>query len=160
MTQAFKDFAYKVARGRQKEPFDGLILSFDPGETTGFCIMRNFNILILDQLKTPKTDVFGSFKAIRDALHNALASANIAGFDGPVQVSIEDYRIYDWKSDEHKWSQVHTIKVVGFCEALARARDLPVTINMASAGKHFYTDERLKQLGLYDETVGKEILCI
>ncbi len=158
MVKDFPAFAKAIAASRPKKPapYTGLVLSFDPGETTGFCAMFDLEVLLLKQIPTPKDDVYGSWKNLNDIISSYYTQYAGKRPQIPFEATCEDYRVYSWKADDHKWSQVHTIKVVGFIQAICGHLSIPLSMNMASAGKHFFTDERLKQQGLYDVTVGQK----
>lgn len=148
---SFELFAERVARAQTRSAqgaFRGLVVALDPGETTGLCVMKNLEIITLDQLDTPKEDPAGCYHTIYKALqpHSFIAHNS--------HVLCEDYRIYSWKSDQHRWSQVHTIKVVGYVQLAVKNHGFQLHMYMASAGKHFFTDERLESVGLYNQTKG------
>lgn len=141
-----KTFASKV---KGATPFGGLILAFDPGETTGFCAMFDFKIRGLGQVNTkPELSMFDCYKNLMEVF------ADQRMFGHLEDVAIEDYRIYDWKAESHSWSQVHTIKVVGLIQLLCGQNQLEYTMRMAQVAKGFCTDQKLEMWGLYDKTKG------
>jgi len=147
-----KDFATRV---KGATPFGGLILAFDPGETTGFCAMYDYEVKELRQIETPINDVPKCYRNLA-ALFMEMEDYRIKMNLPPTESAIEDYKIYDWKSDDHKWSSVHTIKVVGFVQVLAHRHNAPSTMRMAQVAKGFVTDEKLRMWNLYAPTTGQK----
>lgn len=147
-----KDFATRV---KGATPFGGLIYAFDPGETTGFCAMYDYQIKELRQIETPIDDVPKCYKNLQ-AVFYEMEEYRINMNLPPTETACEDYKIYEWKSDDHKWSGVHTIKVVGFVQVLADYFKTPITMRMAQVAKGFCTDEKLRMWGLYEKTVGQK----
>lgn len=145
-----KDFAYRV---KDATPFPGLILAFDPGETTGFCAMYDFKIRELCQIPTGPTL---SVRECYENLEKAMDRHAPDDSEYEAQAAIEDYKVYDWKAEDHSWSQVHTIKVVGLIQLLCGQWVLPFKMRMAALAKGFVTDEKLKMWDLYEPTVGQK----
>jgi hypothetical protein len=124
-------------------PFRGRLLALDPGETTGYAVFQGqpetgYDWLAIDQIKTwPEHDAYSNIWMLLQS-------------EKPSLVVNESYRIYDWKSDDHKWSQVNTVQVIGciwtlcFHYEIQRAGE-----QSAQNAKGFWTDERLKEFGLY-----------
>ena len=67
----------------------------------------------------------------------------------PSVVVIEDYRVYGYKSDEHKWAELHTAKLIGMIIGLCRWYELPWYMRMAQPAKVFVTDDKLKAWDMY-----------
>lgn len=62
---------------------------------------------------------------------------------------IEDYRVYSFKLDTHKFSQVYTIKVLTIYECLATLIGAPTKLTLAQAAKTFCTDKKLEAWGFW-----------
>lgn len=154
MSDEFKDFLRKIYAYQKREYKPKIVLAFDPGETTGFACMFNHELIGYEQINT-KPD---SIKDCWDRLSRVYDywAGKASHFDVPYEVSCEDYRIYDWKSDSHKWSGVHTIKVVGLIQLMVaqKCKYAPIRMRMASAAKNFVTDAKLEKWGFYDMTKG------
>jgi hypothetical protein len=121
------------------------VVAFDPGETTGVCVFHGSQFVTADQLKT-KTLIQG-INEIRDFI-----DANWCD-----EVVCEDYRVYAYKSDEHKWADLHTPKLIGGIQTICHLRYkdiIPCTFRMASEAKQFVDDEKLQAWGLWGETKG------
>jgi hypothetical protein len=113
------------------------ILGIDPGETTGIALLLNGAILEQDQIKTD--DLGNSVYKLNDLITTIK----------PDVIIYEDYRVYEWKSDDHKWSSVHTPKLIGVIICLCEINNLAYGTRMASSVKSFVTDDKLKDWGLY-----------
>lgn len=123
--------------------FRGHVLGLDPGETTGWAHFYDYKLVECGQLNT-KTVPY-AYASLQPLFQGIVSKA-----DGtPIEVAIEDYRIYSWKSDDHKWAAVHTVKVVGLCELLCALYQLTHNLRMAQNAKKFVTDEKLKAWGIY-----------
>lgn len=67
------------------------------------------------------------------------------------EIAIEDYRVYSWESDTHKWAELHTAKLIGGIVALCIMRDIPYRMRMAKDAKGFVTDDKLLAWDMYDK---------
>lgn len=138
-----------INRAKKVEPFHGNLLALDPGETTGFATFYGADIIggyhvdwrEIDQLKT---------WPMKDAITNLEALIGWGKFDCVV---MESYRIYSWMSDDHKWSPVNTIQLIGAIQTLCIQRNIPYIFQSAQIAKQFVTDELLKKLGLYQKGI-------
>lgn len=120
------------------------ILAFDPGETTGWarvCWDQPFDpqFAICDQVET--SSVAQATDAYDSLLYRFL----------PDIVLIEEYRVYSWKSDQHKWSDVITLRLIGCLETLCHQRELKWHKQMAVQAKEFCTDDKLSSWDLYEK---------
>jgi hypothetical protein len=129
------------------EPFSGRILALDPGETTGFAVFdadpNNIDWLEIDQVKTWPEDQ---------------ATSNIWELFNrfqPKKLAAESYRVYDWKSDDHKWSSVNTVQIIGCIWTLAQTAPFHhlwqngIVWQSAQNAKGFWTDDKLREFGVY-----------
>lgn len=118
-------------------------ISLDPGETTGISFMNPAGIsLIVDQIPTPNLE-----KGM-DVLEQA-----IVGFSTkwPTIITMEDYKVYGWKADSHKWAGLHTPQLIGAITRLVyKNPHMALITRMAVDAKSFATDEQLKKWGLYN----------
>lgn len=105
----------------------------DPGETVGWALFRNGNLTGSGQFRVSKYDVFDR---IFDKFH-------------PTHVVVENYRIYPWRSKQHQWSEVPTLRYIGMIQHVAAIRRVPVSLQMAQLAKVFANDRKLKSWGLY-----------
>jgi hypothetical protein len=126
------------------KPYLGPVIGVDPGETTGFALINNAKLVKWDQIETdtPLKAWYNLGKIFEETKHQ---------FPEGVDVACEDYRIYSWKSKDHSWSAVHTIKVVGYVQILAHTHGFNLKMRMAQQAKAFMSDKRLEEWGLYQE---------
>jgi hypothetical protein len=128
----------------QPEYRDVYVVGIDPGETTGVCIFKGAGLLLAEQLQTkPLGDgitVLGEW--LTTHRQNLLAR-------GKCVCSFEDYRVYGWKADQHKFAELHTPKLIGALVCLLQQLDIEYSCQMAVAVKPFFTDEKLQAWGLY-----------
>jgi hypothetical protein len=129
-----------VMKSRKELAFKGKLLTFDPGETTGWCDV--------DTTTTPYLVTWGQFKTwpLVDAFKNLDLYINNLK---PDYVVYESYNIYSWKSDDHKQSDVPTLQVIGMLQTLLISRSIPYSTRNAQQAKGFVTDDKLKSWGLY-----------
>lgn len=133
-----------TVRKQKKLPFwQGTLLAIDPGETTGFAVFSakdpEFKFAEYGQLDT---------KAFPAAAYNL---RDLIERIQPDRIICEDYRIYAFKSEEQKWSNVFTVRVIGALQALAclRLNPIPVDFELAQQPKNFVTDDKLTAWGYY-----------
>ena len=114
------------------------IVALDPGETTGACIFYQGEMIDATQLVTIPIST-----AI-EAFDSYIVSTGV-----PDLVVYEDYRIYGWKADTHKWASLHTPKIIGVIETVCHFHDVPTEFRLAQQAKQFVTDARLEEWGLW-----------
>lgn len=113
-------------------------LALDPGETTGYANWDGSSIL-LRQWDTK--DRAAGFRLLDDDLRR----------QGDVMhLRMEDYRVYSFKADQHHFTELHTAKLIGAFEVAALLNGVPISMMMAQQAKAFWTDEKLKLVGLYE----------
>lgn len=126
----------------RKNPFDGRLITFDPGNTTGYSIWDDGKLTAAGQLITP--DVKGAVRA----LEVWIRAKDIEGANNSIVV-IEEYRIYSWKTEQHAWSDIHTIRLIGCLETLLELRGIRYQMCGAGLAKTFATDQKLEDWGFY-----------
>jgi hypothetical protein len=67
----------------------------------------------------------------------------------PDHVVMEEYRIYNWKAQDHANSTVYTLRLIGAMEYLLGTRSIGVTFQGAGQAKGFCTDEKLEDWGFW-----------
>ena len=133
----------QIRLGSQKpdKRFIGRLLALDPGETTGVVgIEANedaINPFHQDQVKTwPITSGIDNITGLLDLIQ-------------PKAVVFERYAVYEWKTDQHSWSEIPTLQLIGAIKTLCYLRQIPIYQQTAQVAKQFVTDEKLEQWGLY-----------
>ncbi len=125
-------------KGTNKVP--SVLIALDPGETTGVAVFKEGVLSLVDQIAQREFDL-----AIKEM-------ASLISTTEPTIAIIEDYKVYSHKADAHKWSKLHTPRLIGGIQALCILHEVPYRMQMASA-KSFCNDERLKDWRMYQ--VGK-----
>lgn len=135
--------AFRVAVNKAKKisPFTGTLLALDPGETTGWArFSATPEQLVLEEFGQAKTwPIDQSVSGVTELL----------GRHAPTVVVMESYRVYEWKTDDHSWSSVPTLQLIGCIKTLSIQRNTPFYEQTAQIAKNFCTDERLKTWGMY-----------
>ena len=132
----FKSLCAKVNIAKKVEPFHGTILALDPGETTGWALFENQNLVKSGQISTWP-------------MKHAVSELSKLLLEDPTHVVYEQYRVYSWKSDDHKWSNVPTLHIIGCIETLSILRGNSYSDQSAQVAKNFCTDEKLQRWDFY-----------
>lgn len=122
-------------------PFDGNLLALDPGETTGIalysCTKDEAVLTHASQMKTwPLEQGVEAFEALLKQL-------------SPTRVVFESYQVYEWKTEDHTWSQVPTVQVIGMIRTILIQNKIPYSTQTAQVAKGFCDDDKLKAWGYY-----------
>ncbi len=133
----------QIFRSSPNKSWRGRLSTFDPGETTGFSHWDVTDdgpkLLSAKQLKTwPEED------AVHQFTDNLLAYK-------PSLVVFEAYRVYGWKTDQHSFSDVPTIQIIGILKCLCIQNNLPWFSQTAQIAKQFCTDQKLEEWGFWQK---------
>lgn len=109
------------------------ILSFDPGETTGYAegLLENNRLTV---------GLVGSWRGLDEYLGTATALFAIRRVD---VVVVEDYVVYPHKLKEHIGNALYTAREIGRLEFYAYVAGANLIKQSASMAKQRWTDERL-----------------
>lgn len=135
------DFKTLLMTVRQRSPGwqpPSVLLSLDPGETTGWAVFKEGDLFDCGHLRT----VEGFAEAIFSMVHKWT----------PNVVVVEDYKVYGWKTKDHSWSGLHTPKLIGAIQAVCAINNIPIYMQMAQTAKGFCTNDKLKKWGMYSST--------
>lgn len=139
MKLSFNDIRTKSQKPEDR--FCGRVLAFDPGETTGYCCFvtdkENCKIDLAGQIKTWPLEL-----AVRD-FTDLLVKMQ------PDKVVFESYQVYEWKAEDHSWSQIPTVQVIGCLQTLLIQMSIPYTTQTAQVAKQFCKDEKLEEWGFW-----------
>lgn len=118
-------------------------MCLDPGETTGVATFvvddTDVHIEQVGQIKTwPLEEGVGNLTTYFNA-------------HPPTIVVHESYQVYAWKKDEHTFSDVPTIQVIGAIKALLIQRTVPYVAQTAQIAKAFTTDDKLRSWDMWYE---------
>lgn len=140
--ETFSGFVTLARKAKKKQPLtDCVLLALDPGETTGWTVLEarqgQIGIRECGQAKTWEMPF-------------AVASlSELLTKHKPTFVVHELYAVYEWKAEDHSWSSVPTLRVIGCLETLCIQRGLPYGTQTAQIAKNFCTDDKLKGWQLY-----------
>lgn len=137
---SFNDIRNRSQKSEKR--YKGVLLTFDPGHTTGYsvwqCSEDAVNIIDTGQVPTwanedlQITEVSRLFEKYK-----------------PNTVVMESYQIYEWKADDHSWSQIPTIQVIGCIKTLCIQLNIPYFSQTAQVAKQFCTDPKLESWGFF-----------
>lgn len=143
----FLDAVHK-SRPRAGGRFVGRLLALDPGETTGWSIWESsasgdsYALVQSGQIETWNKPTH-SIKPCVSIFPQLLLQARVD------YVIMESYRVYEWKSDSHSWSDVPTLRIIGSMETRLIDHDIPYSMQTAQLAKNFITDDKLKEWGYW-----------
>lgn len=138
----FSIFCQAVNRAKKVTPFIGKVLALDPGETTGWAAFQSedgkyFKLFAEGQIKTwPMQDAVDQLQKLLDQVK-------------PDHLVHELYAVYEWKSQDHSWSRMPTVRVIGCIETLCIQQNIPFSSQTAQIAKTFCTDDKLKTWNFY-----------
>jgi hypothetical protein len=135
MSEALFQFIEKINKAKGITPFIGRLLALDPGETTGWAILQTQGVVKSFDCGQEKT--WPEAEAVK-------ALSYLIPYYLPTILVYESYHIYDWKSDDHKWSSVHTVQVIGAIWTLCELHNIPYHTQTAQNAKGFWDDAKLK----------------
>ena len=120
-----------------ESPFEGTLLCFDPGHTTGFAIFRDLELITCGQLDTDD---------LEKATHKFM---DITRKYKPDMIVYESYRVYKWRAKHHAGSEVLTAQIIGSIQTVCHLKNIEYTTQPAHIGKAFCTDAKLKKWGYW-----------
>lgn len=125
-----------------KHKFAGTLVALDPGNTTGYSVFSfseegKMSLLEAGQLATADVD-----SATREY-------SELFRKYNPAYIVMEDYRVYGWKVNQHAFSDVLTLRLVGAIETICSIMKIPYSKQMAQIAKQFSTDHKLQAWNLY-----------
>lgn len=137
------------------DPLSNPLMALDPGETTGVAEFDGEHTIRVYQKITK--DIGQSYDWLLSVLKG---EGGLSPYFCPDHLRYEDYRVYQWKTDDHAWSPVHTIRWIGAIQVAAHVTSMPNSCIMASHAKAFWNDQNLTMLGLYPKGLrhGKDAL--
>lgn len=137
----FNTLVTKARKAKNLPPFDKdeLMLVFDPGHTTGWCIFHHAELLYSGQADT--TDIENATTELQELI--ARFKPNVIGF--------EDYRVYKWRAKHHVGSELLTTQVIGCIKTLAAIHQIPTFKQPPHVAKKFCPDSSLKEWGFFQK---------
>ena len=137
MELQFGDLLERI-RGKARIPQCLLVL--DPGKTTGWSVFMDG--------KLAETGVIEDCYDEKN-IHVSEYTKLITMFE-PDFILYEDYRIYGDKLNQHHFSEVMTLRLIGAIETIAQTCSIPTHKQMAVTAKNYVTDSKLKLWGFYE----------
>jgi hypothetical protein len=136
-----RSFQELVLHHRVKHPVDSerILVALDPGETTGYGIFKGSDLIEYGQLATSKGDLA------------AVPVVTMIKRFRPSAIVYETYRVYQWKTEDHAWNDMHTSQLIGAIRFIATFQDLPILLagQTAQVAKQFCTDTKLEDWGFW-----------
>ena len=135
----FKQLRLKM---RPNTPVPKVMLCLDPGHTTGLAVFTDGELTAWEQAVTIEDIGKGLTVDWKELIRL---------FDKyqPTQVVCEDYRIYQHKLDQHTFSQVATLRLIGGIDMLCYQRGIPIDYQLAIEHKGFCSDKKLEAWGYW-----------
>lgn len=131
----------RVRSQKPEKRWQGTLLSLDPGHTTGYAVWKSnldhVDLIEAGQIKTWEEDL--NYNLYQDLITK----------HKPQHAVFESYQVYEWKSQDHSWSQVPTIQVIGAIKVINMQHGITYSSQTAQVAKQFCTDERLTDWGYY-----------
>lgn len=107
-----------------------MLLAIDPGRTVGWAFC--YHGIVYDTQQTPLEEIWRTLEA-------AKASEDI------------EKLIYESWTQRSRFVDLSAIEAIGVIKEWARQNDVTTQGQTSSQGKHFWTDNKLKQVGLLRE---------
>ena len=123
-----------------KSTFKGRLLSLDPGETTGcavFSAQDKVSLLYADQL--PGWPLEDGVPALTKVIQQY----------APDFMVHESYHVYKWQLEQHTFSQIPTVQIIGAYKTLCIQYQIPYTEQTAAVGKGLCTNDKLEAWGFW-----------
>jgi hypothetical protein len=123
----------------RKNPFSGRLITFDPGETTGYSIWDDGKLIEASQLNTH--DVKSTVLCLNEWLKKTMP---------PIcYCVIEEYRVYQHKTESHAQNDMHTSRLIGCLETLLTLKGVGYQMRGAGLAKKFADDVKLEAWGFW-----------
>jgi len=117
------------------------ILGFDPGETTGWCLVDERGII-----------AGGSFTL-------STGVAKCLEFPDLTSVVVEKFMLYPWSAKRLKWNTLKAVEVIGVIKHLAEQANIPVIMQSASTGKSVELAEKYKDFDKHAHDALRHVLA-
>lgn len=128
------------------------LLAVDPGETIGWASFTRSQLERFGELSLPKGRTDSSLLEAHTPILSLFGTPQLR----PTIVVAEDYRVFGSKTRQHAWSDLRTVRLLGYLEAVCDQYNIPLYLQTA-ATKQFCTNVKLKTWGYYP--VGRPHAC-
>jgi len=109
------------------------VLSYDPGKSTGWCILEGTNT----EQKLIAAGEIPDWHGVKDTINKFQ----------PDVIVFETFQLYAWKAQSLSWNTFLPCEVIGVIKFIAEELDIPC-IGQGPAQRVFFTDDRLKACGI------------
>lgn len=138
MNNQFEKITNRTTNGKRP----GKILCIDPGGTTGIAFFENNK---LDSVAQIPGYIHGTTTIDWESIEQLLESYQ------PNVIVCEEYLVYAHKLEEHTFSKIPTLRIIGFIQYWAWKHNVPLYFQTAQMAKGFCTDAKLKQWGFWQK---------
>jgi hypothetical protein len=119
-----------------------LILSIDPGETSGFTLLNETDTLAYDKTDKKLIKVVGEKEGFE-------GFASLIEKYSPKLIVYEEFKLYPWKARQKSWSTFPTVQVIGVLKYLAEKNNIKI-IGQGADIKTYFDDKKLKWCEVYE----------
>lgn len=131
-----------------------VILSLDPGETTGYCIFDwPYTRQIKPRENLSKYLVEAGQIASRDIVMQNESIDKLVGKFRPNKIVYEKFMLYGHKAASQIGSDMFTPQVIGQIRVIAAEHGIDTISNSAQNAKLFYTDKKLREHDMWQSGV-------
>lgn len=141
MLQNFSKLRLAANKAKSISVFEGRLLALDPGETIG---VASFTCSDDEAVLTHASQIKGW--PLEAGVSNFIELVEAIK---PDHVVFESYQVYSWKTDDHTWSQVPTVQVIGMIRTILIQDEILYSSQTAQVAKGFCDDNKLKLWGYY-----------
>src|SRR6266404_7662680 len=113
---------------KKNADWNGVLLALDPGETTGWAIL---------ECASKHTKLIAQGQVNTWPIENAVNGIGKLLIYEPTKVVYEAYHVYSWRLNEHSFSDVPTIQIIGCLRTLAVLSGVGCDCQTAQTGKAF-----------------------
>lgn len=128
--------------GTTSQTFQPLVvISFDPGETTGIAVIQTPMKLVYETEANSEHDVMSYLRLVHAAAHDPKMNM-------PMHVVYEQFRVAPTVAQRLSWNKLPAPRVIGVIEQFCQEHQIPL-YTYSPFQKKFYDDRKLRQLGMY-----------
>ena len=132
--EEYIDMMYEEILSKTQKEIPDLLVSLDPGETTGWAMFKDG--LLTDSGQIPTLTCRAELMSLIEIAY-------------PDVLVCENYRIYEHKLKRHANQEVYTLRLIGAIDYVCTHHQIPIVYQMASLAKGFVTDNKLKSWGMW-----------
>lgn len=111
---------------------EDILTVFDPGETTGWCVFKNQELILSGQDKWTLKELW-----------------EFIDYRQPTQILYERFSLYAHKAQQQINSEFPTVQNIGVIKLYAELYSIPIFVQTAQQGKAIWTDDKLKRFNFF-----------